>query len=106
MDCRPPGSSVHGISQARLLEWVAISFSRESSQAKDQTHSPALAGRFFTTEPPRDPAQDPARGNLILTQMLRSIGLAKKLIWVFRKMVWKNLNELFGQPNIMYMEFC
>ena len=98
MDCSPPGSSVHGISQARLLEWVAISFSRESSQAKDQTHSPALAGRFFTTEPPGDPAQDPARSNLI--------GLAKKLIWVFRKMVWKNLNELFGQPSIMYMEFC
>ena len=32
MDCSPPGSSVHGISQARILEWVAISFSRESFQ--------------------------------------------------------------------------
>ena len=36
MDCRPPGSSVHGISQARVLEWVAISSSRESSQPRDQ----------------------------------------------------------------------
>ena len=37
MDCSPPGSSVHGISQARLLEWVAISFSRGSSRPRDQT---------------------------------------------------------------------
>ena len=37
MDCSPPGSSVHGILQARILEWVAISFFRESSQLRDQT---------------------------------------------------------------------
>ena len=37
MDCSPPGSSVHGISQASILEWVAISFSRGSSQPRDQT---------------------------------------------------------------------
>ena len=37
MDCGPPGSSVHGILQARILEWVAISFSRGSSQPRDQT---------------------------------------------------------------------
>ena len=38
MDWSPPGSSVHGIFQARILEWVAISFSRESSWPMDQTH--------------------------------------------------------------------
>ena len=37
MDCSSPGSCVHGISQARILEWVAISFSKGSSQPKDQT---------------------------------------------------------------------
>ena len=37
LDCSPPGSSVHGILQARLWEWVAISYSRESSQPRDQT---------------------------------------------------------------------
>ena len=37
MDCSPPGSSVHGIFQARILEWVAISFSRGSSQPRDRT---------------------------------------------------------------------
>ena len=42
MDCNPPGSSVHGISQARTLEWVAIPFSR------DGTWVSCIAGRFFT----------------------------------------------------------
>ena len=42
MDCSWSGSSVHGILQARILEWVAISFSRGSSQPRDQTWSPAL----------------------------------------------------------------
>ena len=51
MDCSPPSSSVHRISQARILEWVAISFSRGSSRPRDgiPLMSPALAGRFFTT---------------------------------------------------------
>ena len=48
MDYSPPGSSVHGISQARILEWVAMPFSRESSQPRDQTHISCTAGRFFT----------------------------------------------------------
>ena len=38
MDCSPPGSSVHGISQVRILEWVVISYSRGSSWLRDQTH--------------------------------------------------------------------
>ena len=38
MDCRLPGSSVHGISQAGILEWFGISFSRGSSQPRDSTH--------------------------------------------------------------------
>ena len=48
MDCSPPGSSVHGILQARLLEWVAISSSRGSSQPRDQTQASQIAGGFFT----------------------------------------------------------
>ena len=48
MACSPPGSSVHGILQARILEWVAIPFSRESSQPKDQTWVSRMEGRFFT----------------------------------------------------------
>ena len=48
MDCSPPGSSVHGILQARILEWAAILFSRGSSQPRDQTWVSSIAGRFFT----------------------------------------------------------
>ena len=51
VDGSPPGSSVHGISQARVLEWVAISFSRGCSQHRDRTHI-SLASGVFTTEPP------------------------------------------------------
>ena len=47
VDCSPQGSSVHGILQARILEWVAISFSRGSSQPRDQTWVSCIAGRCF-----------------------------------------------------------
>ena len=52
MDCSPPGSSVHGISQARILEWVVMPSSRGLSRPRDGTRGPCMAGRFFTTEPP------------------------------------------------------
>ena len=52
MDCSLLCSSVHGISQARILEWVAISFSKASSQPRDQTQISCLEDGFFTTEPP------------------------------------------------------
>ena len=48
MDCSPPGSSVHGILQARILEWVAIPFSRGSSRPRDQTQVSCTAGGLFT----------------------------------------------------------
>ena len=48
MDCSLPGSSVHGILQARILEWVAISFSRESSWPRDRTWVSCIAGRLFS----------------------------------------------------------
>ena len=48
MDCSLPGSSVHGILQARILGWVAITFSRGSSRLRDRTRVSCIAGRFFT----------------------------------------------------------
>ena len=45
VDCSPPDSSIHRILQARVLKWVAISFSRESSRPRDQTHLSCIAGR-------------------------------------------------------------
>ena len=55
MDCSPPGSSVHGILQARILEWVAMPSSRGSSRPRDWTHISCTAGRFSITEPPGKP---------------------------------------------------
>ena len=55
MDHSLPGTYVHGISQVRILEWGAISFSRRSSQPRDETRVSCLAGGFFTTEPPGKP---------------------------------------------------
>ena len=53
MDCSLPSSSVHGILQARILEWVATSFSRGFSQPRNWTlYLASPAGRFFTTAPP------------------------------------------------------
>ena len=52
MDCSPPGSSVHGISQARIHEWVAISFSRRPSQPRDQPHDSCIGRQSLTAEPP------------------------------------------------------
>ena len=54
MECSLPGSSVHGIFQARILEWVAISFSRASFRPSDQTRV-----SFFTNEPPGKPQGPP-----------------------------------------------
>ena len=48
MDCSPPGSSVHGVHQARRLQWIAISFSRGSSQPKDRTWDSCIVSGVFT----------------------------------------------------------
>ena len=58
MDCSPPGSSVHGILQARAPEWAAMPSSRGSSWPRKWTQiscNSCIAGRFFTTQPPRKP---------------------------------------------------
>ena len=76
MDCSLPGSSVHGIFQARILEWVAIAYSRDLPDPGTKSASPAspaLAGEFFTTTPPAAAAKslqlcptlcDPRNGSL------------------------------------------
>ena len=51
-DCSPPASTVHGVSQARTVEWVPISCSSRLSQPRDQIHVSCIGSGFFTTEPP------------------------------------------------------
>ena len=55
MDCTLPGSSVHGLLQARILERVSVPFSRYIPHPRIKPASPALPSRFFTTEPPGKP---------------------------------------------------
>ena len=57
MDCSLPGCSVHGILQARILEWVAISSPGDLPDPETESMSPALAGRFFTSAPPGKPTR-------------------------------------------------
>ena len=73
MDCNLPGSSVHGILQARVLEWVATSFSRGSSQPRDQTRVSCIAGRCFTVWAIRE---------AYLNQLIQQIFI-KHLLWAW-----------------------
>ena len=69
-DCSPPGSSVQGTLQARILEWVATPSSRGSSQPRDQTQVSNIAGRVFISlqsEPPGKP-KNTGVGSLSLLQ--------------------------------------
>ena len=67
MDCSPPGPSVHAISQARILQWVAIFFSKRSSQPRDQTHVSCFARRFVKDEPPGSPQWSTIQSQKLLT---------------------------------------
>ena len=58
MDYNPPGSSVHGISQATILEWVLFPSPGELPYPWVESASPALAGRFFTTKTPGKPIEN------------------------------------------------
>ena len=83
MNSSPPDSSVHGISQARILEWIAISFSSWSPQPRDRIHVfciSCIAGRFFTIEPSGNPFYQ---------------ALVILLMWSFLKYLWEYGLELF-----------
>ena len=69
MDYSLPGSSVHGILQAKILEWVAISFSRWSSWPRDPHHISCITGRFFTVWDTReDPILDTVLPKMCLVE--------------------------------------
>ena len=70
MDCSLPGSSVHGIFQARILEWVAISFSRGSYWPRVWTQVSCIAGRFFTIWATREAPRSPRSDSLLCLSLL------------------------------------
>ena len=73
VDCSPPGSSIHGFSQARILEWVAISFSRGSSWPRNQTHISLIAGRCFNLWTTRETPPKKAFGNKSIVHPSQSV---------------------------------
>ena len=95
VDCNPPGSSVHGVFQAGILEWVAMSSSRGSSQPRDQTWVSwvsCIAGRFFTTEPPGKPTLCPSSPQTVAEHngaagawpLLPTVGFFRHRTWLPR----------------------
>ena len=61
MNCSLPGFSIHGIFQARVLEWLATSFSRGSSRPRDWTQASHIVGRHFTIWSTREVPEEPGR---------------------------------------------
>ena len=84
MDCSPPGSSVHGIFQAVVLEWIAISFSRGSSRPRDQTRLSCIVDRHFTVWATREVLLPASKwGSYLLQSQLGPEGLTVLWIWMF-----------------------
>ena len=115
MDCSPPASSVHGILQARILEWVAIPFSRGSSQLGIEPASLHWQADSLPLEPPGKPEKILREGFLMgslskvseLQSQLEMFVLKTKfkiMYWVGQRVhlgffhsLWKTRNKLFGQ---------
>ena len=85
-DYSPPGTFVHEIFQARILEWVAISFSRESSQPRDRTQVSCTTGRFFTNWATREVLEEKKKKkqeNTRKTSISASLTMLKSLtVWI------------------------
>ena len=88
----PPGSSVHGILQARILEWDAIPFSRGASQLRDWIRVSCIAGGFFTIWATRDSAHEvghPKSTGLLLSWFHHRLWQSHFWIWVLRHVALK-----------------
>ena len=93
-NCSPPGSSVHGILQARILEWVAISFSRGTSRPRNWTQVSSTAGRCFNNWPMKEA---PFNFNHLLKGL---ISIQSHWGWDFN--IWMN----FGETHSVHSSQC
>ena len=101
MNCSPSGSSAHGILQARILEWVAISFSRGSSRPRDQTLVSCIAGGFITIWATRAVGREtnwessmetytlPYVEQIASRKLLYGVGAQTSSLWQLRGMGWQ-----------------
>ena len=98
IDCSPPGSSVHGISRAIILGWVAIPSSRGSTQLRERIHVSCisyLAGRFFTPEPLEKPISQIYKEKLLKYKQRYRINLLQVPFRVLGPKGSQNFNLLF-----------
>ena len=104
MDCSPPGSSVHWISQARILEWVAISYFQGSFPGIVPA-SLALADKFFSPEPPGKPLEDNNSGYFHAS--VPSIAIMKYHRYRYRKKIEDmNLRDVHLTLRSVFSVFC
>ena len=101
----PPGSSVHGIHQTRILEWVAIPVSRGSSQSRDQIWVSCIAGRFFI-------AESLGKSNVITGVFILTRGRRSEAMWWWKmgeKGTWRYYTAAFedgGRGRIKGYKKC
>ena len=98
MNCSPPGYSVHGILQARILEWIAMPSSRRSSQPRDRTQVSHIASGFFTVWATRKPKNTGVESlslfqGIFLTQ--ESSGVLLHCRWILYQLSYQ------GSPNYL-----
>ena len=107
MDCSPPGLSVHGIFQARILEWFAISYSRGSSRGRDWTQVSCTAGRFISDWATRDEEIDLSdkntKGNEIVEINKTINGTKQEVPWMTCYGFWIFMELLPGFQHQLIM---
>ena len=104
MDCSLPGSSIHGIFQARVLEWIAISFSRRSSRSRDWTWVSRIVGRCFTDWATRE-VHNIWEEYIILNAILYKV-LSLGIFWIICEggtMCWENSVLYYQYVPLNYM---
>jgi len=94
MDCSLPGSSIHGIFQARILEWIAISFSRRCFWPRDWTRVSHIVGRRFTVWDTRE--------ELYLRLRYRKYNISKKelVFWLVTPKIFICMHIIYNESSI------
>ena len=103
MDCSSPGSSAHGILRARVLEWVAIPFSRGSFWPRDRIRVSCIEGSFFTVWASRDPY---ILGYFIIYQFVNWVYLTLKILLLIPNMYYLKNVFLCFLLRLVFVSMC
>ena len=104
--CDPMDYTVHGILQARILEWVAVFFSRGSSQPRDRTQVSHIAGRFFTSGATGKPKNTGAGSLSLLQWIFLTQGLNRGLLycrWILYQLSYQG-SPVNKYPSLFYRQ--